>query len=210
MNIIDALNWRYATKRMNGRKVPQEKIERILEALRLAPSSYGLQTYSVLVIEDQAIREKIRQIAYDQPQITESSHLLVFSAWKNVGESNVDDFIRMVSEDRGQAVEDLQGYRDSILGAIDSFASAEDKHHWISKQAYIALGTALTAAATELVDASPMEGFDAMALDQMLGLNDKGLRSVVLLALGYRDSERDRQASMKKVRWPKEKLFIHV
>ncbi|MFC6669972.1 NAD(P)H-dependent oxidoreductase [Marinobacterium aestuariivivens] len=210
MNIVEALNWRYAAKRMNGSKVPQEKIDRILEAARLAPSSYGLQAYSVLVIEDSALREKIRLLAYNQPQITECSHLLVFAAWENVNEGHVDDFIRMTARERGLNAADLDGYRQAINGTVNGFASAEEQFHWAAKQAYISLGTALTAAAAEQIDASPMEGFNAAGLDKLLSLREQGMRSAVLLALGYRDHETDRQAAMKKVRWPKDRMFIHL
>jgi len=208
MNITDALNWRFAAKRMSGQTVPQDKLNRILEAARLAPSSYGLQPYSVLVIEDQALRQKIRPVAFDQPQVTESSHLLVFAAHDNVDEDHVDDFIRLTAEVQGTDVSDLDDYKAMINGAVTRF-SAEEKLHWATKQAYIALGTAVTAAAFEQIDASPMEGFDKDALDRLLGLKEKSLRSLVLLALGYRD-ENDHHAILKKVRRSSEDMFIHM
>ncbi|GGY04844.1 nitroreductase [Litchfieldella qijiaojingensis] len=210
MSITEALHWRYATKRMNGQKVPQEKLERILEAARLAPSSYGLQPYSILVVEDEALREAIRPVAFNQPQITESSHLLVFAAWDPVHEGHVDEFIRLTAEERGVELAELEGYESAIKGTVNGFASAQDKFHWAAKQAYLSLGAALAAAATERVDASPMEGFDSIGLDKLLGLKERNLRSVVLMALGYRDTDNDRMAGLKKVRWPKEKLFIHM
>ncbi|MBD3897256.1 nitroreductase family protein [Halomonas sp. ML-15] len=208
MSLIDALNWRYATKRMNGKQVPQAQLDRILEAVRLAPSSYGLQPYSVLVIEDPALRERISPAAFDQPQITQSSHLLVFAAWDSVEEAHVDDLIRLTAKTRGQHPDELAAYGNAIKDTVSGFASDQDKFHWAAKQAYLALGTALAAAATERVDASPMEGFDPAALDDLLGLRKQNLRSVVLMALGYRDSSADRHAGLEKVRWPHEKLFI--
>ncbi|EPC01037.1 hypothetical protein L861_10720 [Litchfieldella anticariensis FP35 = DSM 16096] len=210
MNITEALHWRYATKRMNGQKVAQEKVERILEAARLAPSSYGLQPYSILVVEDEALREAIKPVAFNQPQITESSHLLVFAAWDPVHDGHVDEFIQLTAEERGVGLAELEGYESAIKGTVNGFASAEDKFHWAAKQAYLSLGAALAAAATEQVDASPMEGFDATGLDELLKLGERNLRSVVLMALGYRDAENDRMAGLKKVRWPKEKLFIRM
>lgn len=210
MNITEALHWRYATKRMNGQKVAQEKVERILEAARLAPSSYGLQPYSILVVEDEALREAIKPVAYNQPQITESSHLLVFAAWDPVHDGHVDEFIQLTAEERGVGLAELEGYESAIKGTVNGFASAEDKFHWAAKQAYLSLGAALAAAATEQVDASPMEGFDSTGLDELLKLGERNLRSVVLMALGYRDAENDRMAGLKKVRWPKEKLFIRM
>ncbi|WP_431024301.1 nitroreductase family protein [Halomonas sp. H5] len=208
MTLIDALHWRYAAKRLTGAKVPQAQADRILEAVRLAPSSYGLQPYSVLVIEDPALLERISPLAFDQPQITQASHLLVFAAWASVSEAEVDDFLRLTAATRGQPLADLAGYRDAILGTIRGFPTAEARFQWASRQAYLALGTALAAAATERVDASPMEGFDPAALDQLLGLEARGLRSTALLALGYRDAEADRHAGLAKVRWPRERLFI--
>ncbi|GGK72221.1 NAD(P)H-dependent oxidoreductase [Amphritea balenae] len=208
MNITDALNWRFAAKRMNGQQVPQEKLDRILEAARLAPSSYGLQPYSVFVIKSAALREKIRPIAFDQPQISESSHLLVFAAHEDVNGDDVDDFIRLTAETQGTDVSELGAYRTMIKGAVNRF-SPEEKLHWATKQAYISLGTTVTAAALEQIDASPMEGFDKDALDQLLGLKEKNMRSLVLLALGYRD-QNDHHALLKKVRRSRDELFIHL
>ncbi|PAU75492.1 nitroreductase family protein [Halomonas salipaludis] len=210
MNLIDALNWRYATKRMNGKQVPQAQLDRILEAVRLAPSSYGLQPYSVLVIEDRALRERISPVAFGQPQITESSHLLVFAAWEPVEEAHVDDLIELTAETRDLPAEALTAYAGAIKETVNGFASDQDKFQWAAKQAYLALGTALAAAAMEGIDASPMEGFDPAALDDLLGLREQNLRSVALMALGYRDSEADRYADLAKVRWPREKLFIQM
>lgn len=208
MSLTDALHWRYATKRMNGQKIPEQQLDRILEAVRLAPSSYGLQPYSVLVVKDQALRERIRSAAADQPQITECSYLLVFAAWSPLGEDHVDELIRLTADQRGLDPAELENYRNTINGAVRSYATSEQRFHWAAKQAYIALGTALVAAATERIDASPMEGFDAAELDALLQLDQRGLRSVVLLVLGYRDTATDWLAPLKKVRWPREKLFI--
>lgn len=208
MIILDALHWRYAAKRMNGQKVPRQQLDRILDAVRLAPSSYGLQPYSVLVIEDQALRERIRPIADGQPQITECSHLLVFAAWNPVNEAHVDQLIQLTADERGINPAVLEGYKTTIRGAVRSHSSPDENYHWAAKQAYIALGTALVAAAEARIDASPMEGFDAAALDELLRLSQRGLRSVVLLALGYRDTATDWLAPLKKVRWPRERLFI--
>lgn len=208
MNITDALNWRFATKRMSGEKVPKDKLERVLEAARLAPSSYGLQPYSVIVIEDQKLKEKISSIGFDQPQITQSSHLLVFAAHDNISEDNIDDFIQLTAETQGTNVSELDSYKAMIKGAVNRFSS-EEKLHWASKQAYISLGTAVTAAAFEQIDASPMEGFDKDALDQLLGFKERGLNSLVMLALGFRH-ENDHHAGMKKVRRSSTEMFIHM
>ena len=208
--ILDALNWRYATKRMNGRKVPSDKVRRILEAARLAPSAFGLQPYSILVIEDAELRARVRPIADDQPQITESSHLLVFAVWNPIPEARVDEFIELTAAERAVPVAVLEEFRESILRTLRGLESLEEQLHWARRQAYISLGIALVTAAVERVDATPMEGFDPAALDELLGLGERGLRSVALLALGYRDSGTDWLAGMKKVRWQHDRLIIDV
>jgi len=203
------LEWRYATKRMNGKSVPQEKIDNILEAIRLTPSSYGLTPYSVLVIKDRDFLKKIQPAAYMQPQIVECSHLLVFAAWENVTEKNVDDYMALVSATRGVPVSALADFKKMIWGGA-STRSAADNFAWSSRQAYIALGTGLVAAASEEVDSTPMEGFDPAKLDEILGLKAKGLKSVVMLALGYRDTVNDASVGYKKVRRSTKDLFIQM
>ena len=203
------LEWRYATKRMNGQTIPQEKIDNILEAIRLAPSSYGLTPYSVLVIKDPELRKKIQPTAYMQPQIVEGSHLLVFAALDNVTEKNVDDYMSLVSTTRGVPVSALADFKKMIWGGA-STRSAADNFTWAAKQVYIALGAGIVAAALEEVDSTPMEGFDPAKLDEVLGLKAKGLKSVVMLALGYRDTANDASASYKKVRRSTKDLFIQM
>jgi len=203
MSFLEALNWRYATKCMSGKTVPQEKLDTILEAARLAPSSYGLQPYSVTVVSDAALRTKIREIAVPQPQVTEGSHLLVFGIWTTIDEASVDRFIEHVAAERDLPLASLAGYADAIKSTLRKYPTQLDREHWASKQAYIALGMALAAAATEHVDATPMEGFYPEALDELLGLRARGLRSVVVMALGERDEVNDTMTSLKKVRWPK-------
>jgi nitroreductase / dihydropteridine reductase len=207
MDILQSLEWRYASKRMNGNRVPAEKINNILEAIRLAPSSMGLQPYTVLVIEDEALKKQIRPIAYNQPQIEESSHLLVFAAWDNVTPAHIEEYINYTAEVRNTSLEGLEGFKNSMLSMAKN-RTQEQNFDWAARQAYIAFGTALVAAATERVDATPMEGFNNAALDELLGLKEKGLRSVTLLPLGYRDADNDWLATQPKVRREKEKLFI--
>jgi nitroreductase / dihydropteridine reductase len=209
MDLIQALNWRYAAKRMNGQKVPQEKIENILEATRLAPSSMGLQPYTVLVIEDEDLRKQIQKVANNQPQIVEGSHLLVFAAWDNITELQINEYINNTAETRGVTLDSLSGFKNALLG-IANRNTQEQNFQWSARQAYIAFGTAIAAAATEKVDATPMEGFNAAALDELLNLKEKGLRSVTLLPLGYRDTENDWLANQKKVRREKEEFFLHL
>ncbi|OFX61513.1 MAG: NAD(P)H-dependent oxidoreductase [Bacteroidetes bacterium GWB2_41_8] len=209
MSTLTNLKWRYATKRMNGQKVPAEKLENILEAIQLAPTSIGMQPFTVLVVGDADLRAKIAPAIYNQPQITEGSHVLVFAAWKEYSNENVDKYINHIATLRGIPAESLDGMRNMITGAI-SGKTPEQLLLWNQKQAYIALGTGLVAAAEEQVDATPMEGFDPDALDAALGLNEKGLRSTVILVLGYRDTEKDYLSGAAKVRRVKDELFVRL
>ncbi len=203
------MNWRYATKRMTGEQVPQDKVDYILEATRLSASSMGLQPYTILVVEDAELRKQIQKVAYNQPQIVEASHLLIFAAWNDVTEAQVDEYMLNIATVRNIPVESLADFKNSLMGSVVS-RTQEQKYEWSARQAYIALGTALAAAAEQGVDATPMEGFDPTALDELLQLKEKGLRSVALLPLGYRHAEADFLATAKKVRRSKEQLFVKV
>jgi nitroreductase / dihydropteridine reductase len=209
MQLLEALNWRYATKRMNGKKVPEEQVNRILDATRLSASSMGLQPYSILVIENEDLRKKLHPAIYNQPQIVEGSHILIFAAWENVTEQHINDYINNIAKVRGVTLESLQGFKNSLMNIVTS-RTTQEKYEWSARQAYIALGTALTAAALEHVDATPMEGFNPEEVDKILNLREKGLRSVTILALGYRDSEKDSLAKAKKVRRSKEELILKI
>jgi nitroreductase len=194
---------------MNGKKVPTEKVEIILEAIQLAPSSIGLQPYTVLVVETPETRAKIAPAINNQRQITEGSHVLVFAAWKEYSDENIEKYLNRISVLRGVSIESLEGLRNSIKGAV-SGRTPDELLNWNRRQAYIALGFGLVAAASEQVDATPMEGFDPDALDAVLGLNEMGLRSTVVMTLGYRDAENDRLNGAAKVRRPKEELFVRL
>lgn len=201
-DVLDALNWRYAAKRMNGQTVPQTSIDRIVEAARLSPSSYGLQPYSLLVIENPERRAQIQQLAAQQPQLTECSHLLVFATWATVDDHHVDEFMALIAHERAMPMSDLKDYSDIIKGTLRGLGSEQAKQQWAARQAYIALGMALTAAALEGVDATPMEGFDPTELDRILDLPANNLNSVVIATLGYRDADQDSLAGQAKVRRP--------
>lgn len=209
MSLIEALQWRYATKRMNGKKVDQAKLDNILEATRLSASSIGLQPYTILVVENPELRKKIQAVAYNQPQIVEGSHLLIFAAWDDITPERYEDFERDFAAQRGLTLEAaktaLENYRNIFVGR-----DKDVNYHWAARQAYIAFGTAIAAAALEKVDATPMEGFVGPDVDALLGLDKKGLRSVTILTLGYRDEENDWLAKQPKVRRPKEKLFVEL
>jgi nitroreductase len=202
MDVIELCNWRYATKKMTaGKVVPAAKVERILEAARLAPSSSGLQPYEVLVISDPELREKIRPLAKGQAQIVDCSHLLVFAAWETYTAELIGQAFEQTRRDRGELSEYWANY-GKVLQEQYPARGAEVNFQHTARQAYLALGFALLAAAAEEVDCTPMEGFDADALDALLGLRAKGLRSVVLLPLGYRDAENDWLLKLKKSRRP--------
>jgi len=209
MDIIDILNWRYATKRMNGKKISKEDLDVILEAIRLSASSIGLQPYKILVTENKELLEKILPIANNQVQITECSHLLIFAAWNNLTDERIDNWIKMIQDQRGAVLERLTNFA-THLKTKSKNTSEEDNFVWITKQVYIALGNAMIAAASLKIDATPMEGFNPVALDELLELNKQGLKSVLLLPIGYRDEANDFLLKEKKVRRPKEEFIEYI
>lgn len=209
MGILENLNWRYATKKMNGTIVPQDKVDTILEAARLAPSSSGLQPYEIIVISNKELLEKIKPVANGQTQITDCSHLLVFAAWDTYTEDRINEVFKRHSIERNMPESVSDAYRLMLIGAYPK-RPAEENYIHAAKQAYISLGIAMAAAAEIKVDATPMEGFDYKALDELLGLKEKGLRTAVILPLGYRDEANDWLLNLKKVRTPKEKFITEI
>jgi len=210
MDLIQKLQWRYATKKMNpARAVPQEKVERIVEAVRLAPTSSGLQPYEVIVVTNKAVREKIMQIANGQTQIVEGSHLLVFAAWDDYSSERIDMMFDLTNDERGFKSDGWEAYRMVLLSAYPPRGPETNFQH-AARQAYIGLGVALVAAAEEEVDSTPMEGFNPGKLDEILDLRARGLRSVAILPLGYRDAANDWLANLKKVRRPRERFVSYL
>jgi len=210
MELLEQLHWRYATKKMDPTKaVPQEKVERILEAVRLAPTSSGLQPFEVFVVTNPEVREKIKAIAWNQSQVTDGSHLLVFAAWDNYTADRINAMFDLTNEERGSTNEGWENYRNMLLSKYP-VRSAEENFQHAARQAYIGLGLALAAAAMEEVDSTPMEGFDNQALDEILNLASKGLKSVAIMPLGYRESDKDWLANLKKVRMPREMFVTEV
>jgi nitroreductase/dihydropteridine reductase len=208
--LIDKLNWRYATKKMDpARAVPDDRLERILEAVRLAPTSAGLQPFEVIVVTNPEVKARIRAVAHDQAQVTDGSHLLVFAAWENYTEARLADWTALNARTRGGLTETLVAYAERLRGVLLP-RPAEQNHQHAARQAYIALGLALTAAAFEEVDATPMEGFDPPQLDAILGLDQRGLKSVVILALGYRAPDGDWLNGLPKVRRDRADLVREV
>ena len=210
MSLIDTLNWRYACKNMDAEKpVEEEKVDRILEAIRLTATSSGLQQYELLVITNKEIQANLQAIAWNQSQVTAASHVIVFAAWDNYTEERINMMFDLTNEIRGFKNDGWEAYRQMLLSTYP-MRDAEANYQHAARQAYVALGTALIAAAMEGVDATPMEGFDPAAADEILGLRELGLRSVVLLPLGYRKEEGDWLVNLKKVRRPMEDFVTRI
>src|SRR5690606_33656471 len=209
MNLINALNWRYATKKMNGEKVAEEKVHQIIEATHLAPTSSGIQPFEVIAISNEELRKKIQPIAYGQTQIVDGSHVLVFASWDKYTDERIDAIFDHMNTERGLPLNNTDEYKAGLKTQL--FAMPEDQQAaHTGKQAYSGYGTAIAAAARLNGDASPMEGFNSTELDQLLGLKEKGLKSQTILALGYRVNEGDWLQGMKKVRQPKEKFLTEI
>ena len=209
-DLINKLQWRYATKAMDpAQTVPHDKLDRILEAARLAPTSSGLQPYEIIVVSSKEVREQIKPIAWNQAQITDGSHLLVFAAWDNYTADRINMMFDLTNEQRGFKNEGWENYRQMLLGMYPQ-RDAEVNFQHAARQAYIGMSAALIAAAFEEVDSTPMEGFDPNALDEILDLRARGLRSVAILPLGYRADEGDWLVNLKKVRRPREQFVTEV
>lgn len=208
-NVLDKLNWRYATKKFDSsKKVSEKDLNTLLDAAQLTASSYGLQPYRFFVIENSDIRSKLRKASWDQPQITDASYVLVLANKATFDESLVDNYIDNLIETRGVTKKDVEDYSQMMKGALLGLTDAQKKS-WTSNQAYIALGNLLTIAAEMEIDTCPMEGFDNEQYNEILGLNDKNLNAAVVLAIGYRSDE-DQTQKYPKVRYSKEKLITHI
>lgn len=209
MKLLDALNWRYATKQMTGEKLPQQQVNLILEAARLAPTSAGLQPFHIISISNSALKEQISPIALNQPQIVQSSHLLVFTAWSHISDQRIDERYHAMNSLRNVPAEKTQDTVDGLKQLFSSFTPEQQYHH-AAKQAYIGLGIAVAAAAELGIDATPMEGFDKQGLDDFLSLEKQGLKSVALLALGRRDAEKDWLIKLEKFRIPRDEFVTDL
>ena len=208
-NYIESLNWRYATKKFDTDKViPEEDLQILLDATQLSASSFGLQPYHVFVVADKEIRRQLKTASWGQSQITDSSHVLVFASKISFGAELIDNYLKDASETREIPMEGLRGYGDFMKSKLVDLPDAE-KENWAAKQTYLALGNLLSAAGALQIDACPMEGFEPETYNKLLGLNDKGLTTTVVVPLGYR-SEEDETQHYKKVRQSKESLFTHI
>ena len=207
MNLIDNLNWRYATKVFDpNKKINQQDLEFLKEAIRLSVSSYGLQLYKVLIIENEDIRQELRKASWDQKQITDASQLFVFCNYTLDYDKHVDDYIQRIINAQETVTKDIEQYGEFIKSSIAKMPEA-DKKSWSEKQTYLALNNLLVACAERKIDACPMEGFDSQAYNNILGLGEMGLNAAVIAPVGYR-STLDRTQERKKIRKTKEELFL--
>ncbi|MEO1012783.1 MAG: NAD(P)H-dependent oxidoreductase [Bacteroidota bacterium] len=208
-NYMDALNWRYAVKKFDpSKKVSDHDFDILMEAARLSASSYGLQPYKVLVINDKKMRERLKAVSWGQSQITDASHLIVIANQTDFGDELVDDYLRNAAITREITEESLKDYGAMMKSSLTPL-SPDQKAKWTGKQAYIVLGNLLSAAASLGIDSCPMEGFDAKKYNEILGLDDKSLNAAVVMTIGYR-SEEDKTQHYKKVRKTKGDLIVHI
>ena len=208
--LLNQLNWRYATKQFD----PQRKISATdwsaLEAsLLLTPSSFGLQPWKFVVVTDQQMREKLVTASWGQRQIADASHLVVFAAKKTLAEADIDAFLNFTAKTRGADPASLAGYREMMVGSIVKGRTEAERNNWIARQVYIALGNFLTSAALLGIDACPMEGIDPAKYDELLGLDKQGLGAIVVATAGYRAAT-DKYAGLPKVRFPGSEVFLRI
>lgn len=206
---IKDANWRYATKKFDAsKKVTAEDLATLKEAIRLSASSYGLQPYKVFIIENPEIRAQLQPASWGQSQIVDASQVIVFANMTQFGATEIDAYLKNVSETRQIPTDALQGYGDFMKSKITELSS-EAKANWTAKQTYLALGNLLNAAAELKIDVTPMEGFEADKYNEILGLTEKGLNASVVATIGYRHEE-DATQHYAKVRKSTEELFINL
>ena len=209
MNYIDHLKWRYATKKFDAsKKIAPDNLEKIKEAIQLSASSYGLQLYKVLIIENPLIKQQLKTASWGQDQITDASHLIVFCNYTYVEDTHVDDFLHRTAITQNIEMNNLSEYGNFMKGKIKAMTALES-FHWTVRQTYLALGNLLSACAELKIDSCPMEGFEADKYNAILGLTEKGLNAAVVATIGYRSHE-DHTQHRPKVRKPLEELFEAV
>lgn len=207
--LLAALRWRYATKQFDAsKKIPAATWDALEESLVLTPSSFGLQPWKFLVVENPAVRAKLQADSWNQPQVTDASHFVVLTARTDLVSADVDAWISRLSEVQGTPLEALGQLKGMIAGFAEKM-SDEDRHFWNIRQCYIALGQLMASAAVLGIDACPMEGISAAGYDRVLGLEGSGYATVVACALGYR-AESDKYATMPKARFDRAKVIQHV
>lgn len=205
---INALNWRYAVKKFDSKEIPQEKLDIIMESLRLTPSSLGLQAWKFIIVENTDLRKQLLAASMNQEQVVDASHLIVLARNKDLEEGDVKKWTDYLAVEREMPNDKRDGFHQMIMGYLSGIEE-ESKGIWLDKQLYIALGNLMTVCAIEGVDSCPMEGFDPQQYDEILGLNEKGLKSVVVCPIGYRSID-DPYQHQAKVRYPKEDVFLSL
>jgi len=208
-SFIENQNWRYATKKFDAsKKIAPKDFEILKEAIRLSTSSYGLQPYKVVIIENEEIRKQLQPVSWGQSQIVDASHLLVFANIIDIQENHIDEYITNIAQTRNLNISDLKGYSDFMKSKIISL-SKDKKSIWTSKQTYLALANLMNAAAELKIDVTPMEGFEPEKYNEILGLNALGLNASLVATIGYRHAD-DSTQNYKKVRKSTEELFINI
>ena len=208
--LIKSLNWRYAVKKFDDQKIISPALWQALEeSLILTPSSYGLQPWKFIVVTNKEIRKKLTAVSWNQKQVEDCSHLVVFAVKEKIDEAHVQSFVEQMAEVRGVDVASMDGYRKMMIGDVVNGPRGKVAFEWAARQAYIALGNFMTACAVLNVDTCPMEGIDPLKYDELLGLTGSGWRTVVACPAGYRAAD-DKYASAKKVRFSRETLIQHI
>jgi len=207
MNLVESLNWRYATKKFDSSKtVDSDVFTRIMESTNLTATSLGLQAYNIIVVTNSELKNKLVEASYGQTKVAEASHFVIFAARTDINENYIEKYVNYAGEIRKMPSQEIEGFKQMVGGFINHL-DEDAKINWASKQCYIALGTLLTACATEKVDSCPMEGFVADKFDEILGLKAKNLKSVVAAAVGFRSNE-DFTQNFKKIRKPLSEMVI--
>lgn len=208
--LVTQLKWRYATKQFDpSRKISAQDWAALEESLILSPSSFGLQPWKFILVQDPKVRESLLPASWGQKQVVDCSHYVVLAIQKKFGEAGIDSFLKRTIEVRGGSLDKLNGYRDMMIGALVKGPTGARIDDWSARQVYIALGNLMTSAAMLDIDACPMEGFEPAKYDEILGLGKLGLASTVACALGYRAGT-DKYASLPKVRYQANELFIRI
>jgi nitroreductase len=208
--LLEQLNWRYATKQFDpARKIPAAEWAALEEAVRLAPSSLGVQPWVFVVVNDPEVRKQLRDASWGQPQITDASHMVVFAAKKDVTEADVDHYMQRIADVRGASLSDLAGFRAMVAAGVLEGKDTAGRALWTSRQTYIPIGVLITSAALMGLDACPMEGINPAEYNRILGLDAKGLTALAVVTVGYRSAE-DKYAALPKVRFPAEEVLVHV
>lgn len=198
--ILNSLNWRYATKSFDSsRVIPEAEVTTLLEATRLSPSSFGLQPWRAIVVTNKELKTRLKAHSWNQPQIEECSHLVVFCSLKSVTPAHIDSYVQNISTTRGVSLESLEGYKKMMQGYVLQHPHPEELKFWTQRQSYISMGFLLETAALLKIDSCPMEGIDTEKYNQILDIEGSEYSTVAVVALGYRSKE-DKAQSLKKVR----------